>query len=100
MIEFHFFVKNNYKMFVRICWVNRQMSGRKKMIKFYKLIIASGIITFLSLSITLIIGILRLNFRIHHLMGIATIVFASIHAGLILYRQLKLKGARSDKMHY
>jgi len=61
------------------------------MIKYYQCILLSGIITFIGLSLTVTIGILHLNYNVHHAMGITTMVFACIHAILVFYKHFKLK---------
>ena len=57
----------------------------------YNLITYSGIAAIVFLIATFIFGIARLNFEVHEKLAIATIVFAAIHGGLILYRTIKIK---------
>lgn len=61
------------------------------MLKLYRLTIYSGIAAFISLSIGAYYGLTGLNYKIHKNLGITTLVLASIHAGLILYRNIKMK---------
>ncbi|MBU1047075.1 MAG: hypothetical protein KKD10_00535 [Candidatus Omnitrophica bacterium] len=50
----------------------------------YRLIIYSGILAFISLVATIILGITGINFTLHKISGIATILFALIHIQLFI----------------
>jgi len=68
------------------------------MFKLYNLIIYSGIATFICLVITAVLGITKANFSLHGKMGITTFVFACIHGGLVLYKQIKINRAKKQAM--
>ena len=61
------------------------------MFNLYKMIIYSGIATFFFLFLTAIYGAFRLGFGLHVKFAMATVVFALIHAGLQLYKNIKIK---------
>ncbi len=68
------------------------------MFTLYNLIIYSGIATFTCLVITAVLGITGANYSIHGKMGITTFVFACIHGGLVLYKQMKIRRAKQRAM--
>ena len=68
------------------------------MFTLYNLIIYSGIATFTCLVITAVLGITGANYSIHGKMGITTFVFACIHVGLVLYKQMKIRRAKRQAM--
>jgi hypothetical protein len=57
----------------------------------------SGILAFLALAVTLVFGIVKFNYKIHMAAGVIAFVLASIHTGLILYRNIKMKLGRRGK---
>lgn len=61
------------------------------MIKLYKLVIFSGILTYGALAATFILGITHADIEIHERVAIATLVFASFHAGLVIYGKIRGK---------
>ncbi|MCX5657214.1 MAG: hypothetical protein NTZ48_03170 [Candidatus Omnitrophica bacterium] len=61
------------------------------MTKLYKMINYTGIAAFIFLVIALISVILGLGFKFHKLGGMLAFIFASMHVGLIIYRNIKLK---------
>lgn len=64
------------------------------MFKLYKMIVYSGVAAFVLLVITVILGITGINFSVHMFFGKATFAAASIHVGLIVYKNVKLKVAK------
>jgi hypothetical protein len=67
------------------------------MLKIYKLITYSGIAAFISLSLGAYYGLTGLNFKIHKGLGITTLALACIHAGLVLYKNIKIKLSAGKK---
>lgn len=65
-----------------------------KRITIFKLINYSGLIAFLFLVASAILGFTGFNFRLHKMAGTATLLFALIHVGLVFYKNLKLKMRR------
>jgi hypothetical protein len=64
----------------------------KKMLKIiYKLVIYTGILAFISLSITAFLGLTGINFYWHKILGITTFSLAFLHLGLNIYRNMKIK---------
>lgn len=61
------------------------------MIKVYKVIMYSGVLAFLFLILTFVLGITELNFKLHKIGATLAFVFGLIHVGLILYRNIKAK---------
>jgi len=57
----------------------------------YKMIIYSGLITLILLIFGFCIGILDINFYVHKYTGIAILIFALIHAGLVVYSRIKAR---------
>jgi hypothetical protein len=61
------------------------------MFKLYNMIIYSGIATFFFLFLTAVNGMFRLGFAMHKTLAMLTIIFALIHAGLQIYKAIKIK---------
>lgn len=61
------------------------------MSKLYKFITYSGLAAFLVLTAGFFYGILGIDFKVHKVLGILAMAFASIHAGLILYKNIKMR---------
>ena len=61
------------------------------MVNTYKIIMYSGILAFLFFVITLLVGLLGLNFKYHFMSAIIGCFFALIHMGLIFYRKIKIE---------
>lgn len=59
--------------------------------KLYKIINYCGIMAVILLCATFIFGIAKLDREVHEHLAIATMVFALLHGGLILYRTIRLK---------
>lgn len=59
----------------------------------YSLIGYSGMLAFIALLITVILGITRINFELHKIAGISTFVLACVHGGFVLYKNIKVKKA-------
>ncbi|MBP7055844.1 MAG: hypothetical protein KBB52_03225, partial [Candidatus Omnitrophica bacterium] len=57
----------------------------------YKMITYSGLITLILLIFGFFIGILDISFYVHKYTGIAILIFAIIHAGLVLYSRIKAR---------
>jgi hypothetical protein len=57
----------------------------------YRLIIFSGILTFLFLITTMTLGITGINFTLHKISAIATLVFAIIHISPTVYNKIKMR---------
>ena len=61
------------------------------MLKPYQLIMYSGIIAYTLLAAVFITGIRRMGIELHEHLAVAAVIFASIHAGILLYKRLKAK---------
>ena len=70
------------------------MAAIREKFKLYNLIVYSGAATFLFLTATVILGITRYNFKLHKLLGKATIGLACLHLGLGLYKNMKHRFAK------
>ena len=64
----------------------------KRVFMLYNLIIYTGILTFISLVFTFILGITGANFTLHVRGGYTTLFFALVHLALIVYKTIKIKG--------
>ncbi|MFH1767649.1 MAG: hypothetical protein ABH858_00625 [Candidatus Omnitrophota bacterium] len=64
------------------------------MTKLYKWIVYSGIIAFVLLSLTIILGAFSLSYNLHIAIGTATFVFACLHVGLVIFKNYRVKKRR------
>ncbi|MFA5271651.1 MAG: hypothetical protein WC412_04845 [Candidatus Omnitrophota bacterium] len=62
--------------------------------RLYNLIIYTGILTLCFLLTTFIIGMFFFNLTLHLWSASLTIFFACLHAGLVLYKYIKIKRNR------
>lgn len=55
----------------------------------YNLIFVFGVATFLSLITTVLVGmrVIKMKFKNHKRLGLLTLMFAILHAGLIIFSQ-------------
>jgi hypothetical protein len=64
--------------------------------KLYSLIGYSGASAFVMLVITVVLGITHINFTLHKIAGILTCVFALLHLGLVMYKNIKFKSPKKQ----
>ena len=57
--------------------------------KYYQVVVTTGVITFTLFVITLISGLKHWNIETHKHLAMATAAFAVIHGGLYFYKKLK-----------
>jgi len=61
------------------------------MLNLYKTIIYLGIVAFILLFIVFLLGITQSSFNLHFYIAILAFIFACLHLGLIIFRNLKRK---------
>ncbi|MBN1526463.1 MAG: hypothetical protein JW919_02615 [Candidatus Omnitrophica bacterium] len=60
----------------------------------YRLIIYSGIAAALCLVVTFVLGITKSDIEMHEAFGIATLALGITHAGLVVYKNLRIKASQ------
>lgn len=60
----------------------------------YKLINYSGAAAAISLVATFALGITKFDIEMHEAFGIATLALALTHAGLVVYKNLRIKASQ------
>ena len=88
-----------FTLFLQGVFVSAQVhehhgAGEVKAINVHRYIVPLGIITYISLLITFLIGLLKFKFHVkgihmrwHYGFAFFTLAFATIHASLVLYTQ-------------
>jgi hypothetical protein len=64
------------------------------MLNLYKTITYLGIVAFILLFMVFLLGITQSSFTLHYYAAILAFIFACLHLGLIIFRNLKRKKRR------